>query len=261
VFPDGRIVRYDTVSDPSKNAIFPDNCVCPSGTGGMGFNTSTFWTLARNRFLQLYAPGEIMLSSLGTDVQRVTTHEATACIDNVSYQVAFAWPGGESTSTQSTIQSGPTGIVFGQDLTDEGISMLADFSWHNSSAIFIGRNSTCQAEIKRAQEYAIPPSIMINDGNNVLMVSPSTTDGIYSSVGNNSPPGVVLMTDQVELTGTVKSSFAVWLRFPHAVDTLRATLTGKTGEWYVPQQVDDHSWIVWFRDGLLPEQPITINPN
>jgi hypothetical protein len=48
------------------------------------------------------------------------------------------------------------------------------------------------------------------------------------------------------------------------VDVLRATWRGgpaPAGAWYVPQQVDGRSWILWFRDPLPAMQTIRIEPN
>jgi hypothetical protein len=179
-----------------------------------------------------------------------------ACIAGDNSRVGFAWP----TTDQATIHGAGTLIAFGRFNTINN-SMLDTFPWENSLAMFIERGGNdCTATLARATAYNMPliSALSINES---LPIFASTRDGIYGGASENGPPGIMLMSDQAKLTGTVNSSFAVWLRFPHAVDALRATLPGITGAWYVPQQVDDTSWIVWFRDGLSSNQTITIEPN
>jgi hypothetical protein len=50
----------------------------------------------------------------------------------------------------------------------------------------------------------------------------------------------------------------VWLRFRRPVSALRAKLDRATGPWYLPQQVDDRTWIIWFRDSISAAQKIAI---
>ena len=47
---------------------------------------------------------------------------------------------------------------------------------------------------------------------------------------------------------------------PSPVDALRARSEGKRGAWYLPQQVDDRSWIVWFPEGFEGGEEILIEP-
>src|SRR6185436_3802634 len=134
-------------------------------------------------------------------------------------------------------------------------SKLFAYTWDNSTALFI-EHAGCNAALARAAEHVAAPAISINGET----IAPSVRDGIYGSVGSDGEPGVPLATDRVEVTGATVGSFAVWLRFPHATDGLRATVEGKSGAWYLPQRVDDHAWLVWFRDPISAVQTIVIEP-
>ena len=92
---------------------------------------------------------------------------------------------------------------------------------------------------------------------------PSENDGIYGGDrGDGGPPGIMLSSDRATISGRVASSFAVWVQFPHSVGIVRATRTpAETDAWYLPQQVDSRTWIVWFRDPLAEMQTIVIEPN
>jgi len=257
VFPDGRIIRDDLLADPNPPSAQPpvaDVCDCdPLEMNINGFTVSSYWTFAQDHFVNLYTPDQTVLPI--KDTQEITS-PSTACMAGASSRVGFAWPA----TDQATIHGAGALLAFGRFNTIDN-SMLDTFPWKNSLAMFIepGGND-CTTTLTRAAAYNTPAmsALSINKGSSIFA---SLHDGIYGGAGDNSPPGVMLMTDQVELTGTVAGSFAVWLRFPHAVDTLRATIANPMGAWYVPQRVADDSWIVWFRDALMPGQTITIKPN
>jgi len=257
VFPDGRIVRDDRLEDPNPQnppAPVAGVCICdPNETTTSGFTVSSHWTFAQEHFQNLYSPDPTMLPF--KDQQEVIS-PSTACIAGDAFQVGFAWP----TVGMATIHGAGTLLAFGRYNTINS-SVLDTFPWENSLAMFIERGGKdCTTTLAHASAYNMPLTSALSI-NGSQPISASIHDGIYGGAGDNGPPGVMLMSDRVELTGTVGSSFAVWLQFPHAVDSLRATLPGMSGPWYVPQQVGDDSWIVWFRDALSPNQTITIEPN
>lgn len=246
VFPDGRIVRHDTLVDASAVRISASQCAC-ADAAGQQFSVSTFWTLARDKFRELYAPDR---GALPTRVDPVVANEATSCIDGGNYQVGFSW----RDSVGTTIRGGDALIGFGRDLV-VGASDLPDYSWATSSTLLIARTG-CTTMTTLTGEHASPSPLTIAGAARM----PAPRDGIYGGDEGDGQPGIALATDRVELTGAVNSSFAVWLRFPRAVDAVRATRDGAKGPWYLPQQVDDRSWIVWFRDSMSAAQKIVIEP-
>ena len=250
MFPDGRIVRFDTLADAVPTEIVPSGCECepPIRSEDQLFTISTYWTLARDRFTTLHDPDPGLLPDDGVEG---TANLATPCIEASSFQVAFAWPD----SMQARILGRPDLIEFGRDLGDRGAPRLNDFSFENSSAIFIERGG-CEAAVKRAKEHSEPSSLTINQG---APMKPSIRDGIYGGdPGAGGLPGIDLPDGIATLEGVVNSSFAVWLRFPGSTDAIRATLESKTGAWYLPQRVDDRTWIVWFRDPITQNQKIVV---
>ncbi len=255
VFPDGRIVRHDTVTDPISSPILPDPCSCDPKAGGTDFTVTAFWTFARSRFAQLYAPDR---SPLPGPMDQVITNMFTSCIDGGGYQVAFAWRENKG----MTILSSDAAIGFGRDIIQLAPS-LGDYSYKNRSALFIGRTG-CDAGVTRAVEYATP-SCSVDAPLACLSINgagttPAELDGIYGGDTGSGPPGVDVGMGPTELRGALTGSFAVWLRFPGAVSAVRAKLEAATGAWYLPQQVDDRSWIVWFRDAISAGQTITVEP-
>jgi hypothetical protein len=258
VFPDGRIVRDDRLEDPNPpDAQAPTAGVCACDPAEMninGFTVSSYWAFAQQHLQNLYSPD--MTPPIMLPIQNEITSPSIACIAGDAFQVGFSWP----TNDQSTIHGAGTLIAFGRYNGING-SGLEGFPWENSLAMFIERGSTdCVTTLAHAKAYNVPATSALSI-NGSQSISASLRDGIYGGAGDSGQPGIMVTADRVELTGTVGTSFAVWLRFPHAVDTLRATIANPMGAWYLPQQVANDSWIVWFRDPLSPGQTITIKPN
>jgi hypothetical protein len=250
VFPEGRIVRHDVFDVPaSDKVISPVPCACeePMTSKDSLFNVSTFWTLARAPFSELYATSKAPLPMRGDEIG----NQPVSCVDGGAYQVAFAWPDVDNTTIRGNVAS----LSFGR-YVDLGLTEIDRYTSEESSALFI-EHGTCATALDRAGAYRDPQAIMIGGA----VKTPSERDGIYGGdTGDGSPPGIPLSALSVEVSGPTPRAYAVWLRFPSAVKELRARLDGAQGAWYLPQRVDDGSWIVWFRDALTSGQTITIEP-
>ena len=251
VFPDGKIVRIDSIDDTSILPILPVPCACetPQTSEDSLFHSFTYWTIARAGVTELYAPDRKDLPLSG---ELGPGNQSVSCAQGDAAQVGFAWS--ELANTQ--IRGGGATIGFDHELGDVGSSGLNAFSFKDRSAIFLERGG-CMAALDRARAYLDPPQLKI-DG---VLTDPALRDGIYGGdPGNGDAPGIPLTGDQVVLGGSIPGGFAVWVRFPRSVEGIRTTPSGPrpAGEWYVPQRVDDSSWILWFRDGLNSVQTITI---
>jgi hypothetical protein len=254
VFPDGRIVRYDVVADPSEVEISANECACDrSADGSEGFTVSTYWTLARERFINMVSGQEQL--DLPAPGKTPSNNESAACLAGNGFQVAIAWPD----STSSSVRGGNAVIAFARNMIYRD-SKLDPFTWDNGTALFIERRG-CDVALARADEHNAPPRIgpprISIDGETI---APAARDGIFGGTGSDAEPGIALAGDRAEITGTTAGPFAVWLRFPRSTDAVRATLEGKKGPWYLPQRVDDRSWIVWFREPIASPQTIVVEP-
>jgi hypothetical protein len=263
VFPDGRIVRHDAVVDATTAPISATQCTCQSNDSDNGFTIATYWTLARAPFPDLYtpqttSPSEVPQREPPPDAMNEINNHPMACLDGGAYQVAVAWRVPADSSETTVVRGSAALIGLLRELVFQ-TSIFGPFPWENSSALFIERNG-CGAALGRARAYVEPADLTVNEATRVMpaMISLADRDGIYGGDSGDGLPGFVLETDRAELTGSVDSSFAVWLRFPRPVSLVRASREGATGPWYLPQRVDDDSWIVWFRDPLSPGQTIAI---
>jgi hypothetical protein len=262
VFPDGRIMRHDALVDSSMKLLpSPTGCACelPTRSEDQLFNISTYWTIDPTSFDTISVRGEDSKPLPTSDGNGELGNQEVSCIDGGEHQVAFAW----RNFVDTTIRGAAASIVFDRRLRF-GAPELVDFPAPNSSAVFIARakpgsTSDCTAVLARAEEYIARPPLTINGASTM----PSDRDGIYGGDDDgddsNGGPGIEPKDDRAVLEGPVPGSFAVWLRFSRPVDALRAT-SGGTKVTYLPQRVDDRSWIVWFRDALPMSPTIVIEP-
>lgn len=252
VFPDGRIVRYDKIADPSSSEISGTLCSC--GEPQADFAISTFWTLARDAFSKFRYSGEPdVMMPLPNAGAEISNNPGWSCVDDGARQVVFAWSNNNGVRIRGHDRLIQLGFQFMINA-----SMLGAFSLEHGSALFIGRSTGCTDAIARARAYHEPSMLTVNG----VTVPLSLRDRIYGGdLGDGTLPGIELQKlDHFELTGAVTTSYAVWLRFPRAVDAVRAVRVGAMGVWYVPQRVDDRSWIIFFKDPLQLGQTIKIEP-
>lgn len=247
VFPDGRIVRFDRFSDSSMSPISPSLCSC--GDTAQLFDISTYWTLTRTGSLGLFTRATDEVQELPIDGQAISNQSA-ACIDRGAQQISFGWAEGPG---QHVIRGREPLVGFGREL-EIGATTLTAFEYTDGSALFIGA-SGCDDGMKRAIGHADPDPLKVGD----TLVMPSPRDGIYGGATASGEAGLVVpASGSVEVEGPLGTSFAVWVRFAGGTDAVRATLESKSGAWYMPQRVDDRSWILWFREGLSQGQKIKI---
>jgi hypothetical protein len=249
VFPDGRIVRHDAFDVPAGTPVAPSLCACepPQQSEDGLFNISTFWTVARERFTAFYLPGDDEPDDPPAPGEGIG-NAPRACLDAGAYQVTFAWRDVQNIAIRGTDPL----ISFGRYL-EIGLTELAAYKAENSSTLLIGRTG-CEAALTRAGELRMDKVVMI-DG---AARTPSPRDGIYGGDGGDSQPGIPLGGNQVDIIGPAPRGFAVWLRFPGSVDAVRARRGTAKLPGYLPQQVDDRSWIIYFPEPLADAETITI---
>jgi hypothetical protein len=252
VFPDGHIVRHDTLVDPGSDSISPIACACQS-TNRPEFDVSSYWTFAPS-FQALYglsAGGEMQAVTVGPGT---TANFATVCLDGTTYQVVSTWaiPPDSSASGFPANMFGGNALIGHRLQKPIGLQNLV-VAWDIHGALFLDHRG-CSMAVQRATDFAAAAPLIVNGAPAAM----SPLDGIYGGdPGAGAAPGIAAV-GQTEITGQARPGFAVWLRFSGAADGVRATLAGATGSWYVPQRIDDSNWIVWFRDALATGQTISI---
>jgi hypothetical protein len=259
VFPDGQIVRHDVLADPNQDQdqISANDCKCADPGDQQAFTVTSYWTFARAAFPALYVinDGAQLRLSIPSSTDSDISNFNTVCLDGGTYQVASTWAVPDGVDPRPTTAIHGADMLIGYGLQKAiGVTDL-DVTWDIHAALFLER-AGCTTAFKRAAAYHQPSVLRIN-GNDTTA---SPLDGMYGGDGGDGRPGVDLPTDRATLTGVMNRSFAVWLRFSHAIEAPHATLPGATGAWVVPQRVDDRNWILWFRDPLADGQTIVIEP-
>ncbi len=282
VFPDGRIVRHDTLSDPSQDQIFSNACKCqsypdPTNTTPDEFIIESYWSFARSfGSLHTVSPPD------GTASQPEALPDAgippqgadSICLDAGTYQLtSFQPPSDDLQKPHNNILSTKNLIVH-RNQQRIGPSDLEELSWDIYSALFVEKDG-CTRAAQHVKDYYRPPTLLVNQRAGTA----SPLDGIYEfydgGMGSGQAPGFDVSGDTTTLSlppplpdGTkpapLTGGFAVWLRFPQTITVTVpvATRAAATGTWYVPQRVDDHDWIIWFRDPLQnSDDVITIRPD
>jgi len=253
VFPDGRIVRHDSFVDDASEQLSPIACACDGRLAW--FTISSYWSFTRSTFSSLNVPNQEGL--LVPDDGMEASNLPVACLASGNYQLSSGWRDQKS----STIHRVGDLLAVGRYGLFKS-NTLYNFRWASSAALLVDR-SDCKTGLIRAGEYAAPSPLTVTSA--TTPVAQSELDGIYGGDAGSGAPGIELSDMRTELRGPVKSSFAVWLRFPRASEAVRATLTSDAGDraagvWYLPQQTDERSWILWFRDPLLANQTILVEP-
>jgi hypothetical protein len=259
VFPDRRIIRHDVFTDPIATAIDATQCSCQGPGQGPGFfNLGTYWTFSREAFQKLYLSERPESVDLPGPGQVHPASVSVACVEGGTHRTGFAWRGFASGDGDAGVFSVNALFGFSRNLGAVA-SQLAGFEYRESSAAFFDP-ATCAEGFNRAEEYSDPMKAvkLVVDG---VPIPASERDGIYGGDSGAGLPGLPVPSGgQLKLGGPTRTPFAVWLRFPRKAISVKATRPGATGAWYLPQKVDDVSWIVWFRDKLEATETITVGP-
>jgi len=249
VFPDGRILRHDVLADTFSTPISASQCTCRDP--GF-FNLGTFWTLARAAFLNLYLPFPTEPQVLPGSDELIPGNQYVGCLEGDGYRATVVWRDEVSTGLFGTGDL----IGFSHNLGPDQ-SQLGSYSLLDDSALLLG-TKTCAEGLTLAEEYRdLSKAKLSIDG---IPTEPSAIDGIYGGDNGNGQTGILLSKPQMVLTGPTPRGFAVWLNFSRKVEAPRARSSRRTGAWYMPQKVDEQSWIVWFPEPLGNSETITIEP-
>ncbi len=249
VFPDGRIVRSDSMSDANPTAITMPSIDC-LGLNTMNYFPTSYVTLAdpmgtETFFNQSGAPTTI---PMGSDL----SGNQAVCLDYGTQRVAFGWADAIAPRVRR-----PTPNLYGfvLDFTQtHNTGSIGSFSYTGRTEMFLGHGSSDCVQsglLGRAGLVgATAPSLQF--GANFVTPGP---EGMY---GSEAAP--VNVTSTVTLQGDVTTTFAVWIRFANPMSDITVTKAGTAGPFYVKQSVIGKplEWVVWFRDPLAPGQAIQI---
>lgn len=266
-FPDGSVVRQDTMLDEVATATVVDSLACAGGTELYPTSFTALANLADTDEV-LYLPGETAtpLPQTGTTASDVNDQPA-ACLDYGDRQIAVAWRGvtpGGGVETRIRAPKGDT-LAFVRDLITEHPTTIGAFSYPEGapeageSALFFHQGANgCGAGglLARAERFSASarPTLTFSGPGGARQPA---ADGIFGGAG----APVAVADGVVEISGETPGGFAVWLALDRDAAQLTVDRPGAVAPFHLAQQRNDRHWILWFRDPLTSGQTITVTAN
>ncbi|MBL0217855.1 MAG: hypothetical protein IPQ07_28750 [Myxococcales bacterium] len=252
VFPDGRIVRSDSMSDNGAGSTTPiaTSSIDCQGLGTTSYFPTSFFTLADlpGGETLLGENGQPAAIPAGTDL----SGNQAVCLDYGTQGVAFGWA---NALVSRVRQPTPNLYAFVLDfIQSHNVASIGSFNYTGRTEMFLGHGlGSCVQSglLGRARLVGTAaPALQFNSD----FINPGE-EGIY---GSEAAPVNVAST--VTLHGAVTTTFAVWIRFADPMSDITVTKADTAGPFFVKQRVigKPREWVVWFRDPLTPSQAITI---
>lgn len=262
IFPDGKIVRNDTVvpSELSSLTAGTLGCNC-SGAGAVtAFAVTSYTTLEATALSAVTLAGEAEQSSVPPNT---ATNVAGACArGSDGGRLAVWWDRVDNMDPKMP----PTRIRHAMNpaTSHDIVAFVYDFvtSGSMTSQIPAGTSYGIRTHMLLTRE-PVPCTTLLSTVQAFSVISPMTiapvTGGAAQPVSYNQQgvfDDVRPFTGPVTVSGTLPPGFAVSLRFPG----FTAVSTDRTAERVIWQRQMDGSFVVFFRDGLSPQSTITVTP-
>lgn len=253
-FPDGKVVRNDTVVPSTTSTIDPTGCQCSSAAGVEAFIVTSYTTFDTTRLRTLTIPSDDdEPASLPGGI--IMTQPSACVTTQTGGRVAVAWdrvdnmdPPVPPTRLRMQIPSGPnniTALVYDfVPSTPAVMSILQNRSFAVRTHMLLDQgmgHGTCVAMLEALAAYVNIQPLMIQG----LPVA-YNEQGVFDDARTYDEP--------ITLSGTLPPGFTVRVRFPgfHAI----STSAQKQG--VVWQVEGDGEFFVFFPEALT--SPLTITP-
>lgn len=261
-FPDGKVVRNDTIVPGDMAPVTPGASGCNCPTAGMGTTNALVTSYTTFEATQLSAvtragePEQSLLPSPG-----VLQGALGACARGTAQgKVAVYWdrPDGMDPVPRPTrlrrVTNGANSnhdiVAFVYDIfaTQPGVAIPQDASYGIRTHMMLnGGSLPCTDLLANVEGFAGAQPLMIGPAGSLGMIS-YTSGGVFD---DNTP-----YTGPIRIQGTLPSGFAVRLRFPG----FTAVATDRAADRVVWQRHTDGSFIVFFKDGIDGTTAITMTP-
>jgi hypothetical protein len=253
MFPDGMITRYDELSEDTPPTVDANSCTCGPGNVPTWAITS-FWTFNRIHLNNIEYAGTS--HQLPTSASGMQLPDKIVCVDDGQRSITLS----TMNATTRVTTSAPTEtFALVHDMRYFETMSLGDLQPqldHVQTAAFVDPTQPCATTTSTAPvAFGSNDKLTIN-GTPVER----SVDGIYGGLDRGSTTPGFAIDGSAKLQGPVGLGYAVWLRFASDADSITVVDPDKSGDpnWYVPQQVDSTSWVIWFRDPLTTSEIITV---
>ncbi len=253
LFPDGRIVRNDTVTMDA--ATLHDSCDCTPGTTATGFLVTAYLAVQRDQFMAYSWSGATETTVPGPMAD--LNDEQGACVVEPGTnpgRLAIAWETPTTVPARTRLRSvGPLGspmaaLVFVYDMISG--SSLAGGSFGGRTTMVMSRGNARMCPQLHAAATATWPPISIGPVGMALDVVNSTDQRVHVDTNQYAGPITVRATN-----GAVPAGLVISVKLPGT------GLTTSRTDGVVWQREPDGRTFIWFRDGLVQGESITITPD
>jgi hypothetical protein len=251
-FPDGRLTRFDVVTNGvAKNAV---DCTSCTGSGtGTTFVLTSYTVLIVDSGAFLSDGNEATLDTHGEEVMAPGT---SACVRERMQSVAFSWV--NSVNRLRVVNTAPRSIAFVKDI-HRGATLPAE-SFFATTQMGVSATESCGGLETRIAQFSEDDHQLVINGNSI---GAALADGIF---GGDPQTDGYHVTFPVTISAAptaqprMPAGFAVWLYS----NTVPANLTlthsaGHTGTWYRMQRVGQNQVVLWFDVPLETGETITIS--
>jgi hypothetical protein len=254
MFPDGMITRYDELSEDMPPTVNANDCACGSGNLPTWAVTS-FWTFSDMNLTQLWY--ESTTHPLPTVASGMQLQDKIVCVDNGQHSITLSTMNDHTRITTSAPNETFALVYDMRYFETMSLGDLQPQLDHVQTALFVDPMSPCTTTMS--------PAAVAFGANDKLTINGTplerSVDGIYGGLDRNSNMSGFAIDSAATLQGPVDLPYAVWLRFASDTNSITVVDTDKPANdpnWFVPQQVDARSWVIWFRDALATGETITV---
>lgn len=260
-FPDGRVVRNDTIVPTDMNTVSPgpQSCNCPGGNGVMGFVITSYTTFEATR---LAAVTRARQQEQSAPLPATTTAAEGACARGTMGGAVAVWwdrPDMAEISPRPTRlrhEANPGTLhdifAFVYDMVPASemlTSVSAGMSFGIRTHMLLSSTSTpCTALLDTAEAFAGSQPLQIGPVGMAGSPVAYVTGGVFDDATS--------YTGAITIDGAQPPGFAVHLRFPG----FTAVAADRDADRVVWQRQTDGTFTMVFVDGLSAGQPITVTP-
>jgi hypothetical protein len=258
-FPDGKVVRNDTITPTVSAAITPSPmCNCSGATGSPNFLITSYTTFEAASLAAVTRAGDLEQQM----VPSTSVAARGACARGTDGgKVALYWdvPGPAEPPTPPTRLRHDTNpgsshriFAFVYDMVtnnDNITTMPAGMNYGIRTHMLLhSGGQPCTALLDAIESFAAVSSVMIGPAGGASAPIAYSPDGVFIDSTSYTGP--------VSISGALPDGFAVNLRF----DGFTAIATDRAAERVVWQRETNGSFTMFFLDGLESATPITVTP-
>lgn len=249
IFPDGKIVRYDSLQETGATPVTAASCQCPGVTSSNFFVTS-FWSFARGAFDTVGLAAPTALTTLQSEYLNPATQTSNCLETNAPNALAVrtTWLGTPVRTRVMPVNAAVVAMV--RDLQAQAMTLgdLVPTLQTSSSIVSFHPGKTCSDTEAVDARFGTASQTVFIDGAPV----PLGRDGIYGGETATNDGGFGVSKRKIVMTGGVQDPFAVMIGWPSDIERIRVTAASgsKSGTWYIPQIFTGSYSVIWFRDGI-----------